>query len=371
MFYNIRRKLTDNLKNIYGLKTNRKLVLFESDDWGSNRIFSADHYKILIKKKIINDNNLYDKADRIEGHIDLSALSEVLTSYKDSKGNFAHFTIFFNPCNPDFQKIKEYNFEKYIPESYTNLLDRYGESSKIMALWESGMKEKIFTPEYHAREHLAVPLWMSYLKSMDEKVHIGFENFFYSVPIDRSNKLVKSFRPALCFENISQTSEINIGLLNGLDIMNSIFNYYPKIFCPPNGISHPIFDQYLYSNGIHAIKAKTFRKEPDGKGGFKTGFYPLGFKNKILYYERNCGFEPNHSRMNVDFCLNQIKTAFYWKKPAIISTHRVNYNGSIDPANREKGLYHLKLLLKEIIKNWPDVEFVNSFQMYKAITENE
>jgi hypothetical protein len=58
--------------------------------------------------------------------------------------------------------------------------------------------------------------------------------------------------------------------------------------------------------------------------------------------------------------MKQIDTAFRWNKPAIISSHRVNFCGHIDPKNREKGLETLKKLLQEIVVKWPNVEFMSA-----------
>jgi hypothetical protein len=61
--------------------------------------------------------------------------------------------------------------------------------------------------------------------------------------------------------------------------------------------------------------------------------------------------------------LNRIETAFRYYKPAIISSHRVNFIGAIVPDNRNKNLMLLKQLLFEIVKKWPDVEFMSSDQL--------
>lgn len=58
--------------------------------------------------------------------------------------------------------------------------------------------------------------------------------------------------------------------------------------------------------------------------------------------------------------MRQVAAAFRWGKPAIISTHRVNFVGAISPGNREKGLDELHRLLQAIVHQWPDVEFMNS-----------
>ena len=67
------------------------------------------------------------------------------------------------------------------------------------------------------------------------------------------------------------------------------------------------------------------------------------------------------------FTMKQIETAFRWNKPAIISSHRVNFCGHIDPKNREKGLDSLKQLLQEIVKKWPDVEFMAADELASCV----
>jgi len=58
--------------------------------------------------------------------------------------------------------------------------------------------------------------------------------------------------------------------------------------------------------------------------------------------------------------LNQVAAAFRWHKPAIISSHRVNFAGHIDPHNREFGLDALRRLLGGIIERWPDAHFISA-----------
>jgi hypothetical protein len=65
--------------------------------------------------------------------------------------------------------------------------------------------------------------------------------------------------------------------------------------------------------------------------------------------------------------MKQIETAFRWNKPAIISSHRVNYCGHIDPNNREIGLSALKNLLDQIVNKWPDVEFMAADELLENL----
>jgi hypothetical protein len=88
---------------------------------------------------------------------------------------------------------------------------------------------------------------------------------------------------------------------------------------------------------------------------------------------RNVVSEPTEVRgINwVDFTMKQIETAFRWNKPAIISSHRVNFCGHIDENNRNVGLMALKNLLYEIVKKWPDVEFMSADELGECIKKQK
>jgi hypothetical protein len=83
------------------------------------------------------------------------------------------------------------------------------------------------------------------------------------------------------------------------------------------------------------------------------------------YLIRNAFFEPSLDPQFdwVSDCLKRIKIAFHCKKPAIIGSHRLNYIGFIEESNRTKNLAQLKILLKEIVKRWPKVEFIASDEL--------
>ena len=123
--------------------------------------------------------------------------------------------------------------------------------------------------------------------------------------------------------------------------------------------------------GVDYMGISKFQIEPLGDGKYKKNFHWIGKKNKYLqtYLTRNAFFEPNapgkdwHSD-----CLNEIHYAFKWNKPAVISSHRTNFIGSLNAKNREESLMALKKLLKEVLKRWPDVRFITSTQLGDIIT---
>ncbi len=94
--------------------------------------------------------------------------------------------------------------------------------------------------------------------------------------------------------------------------------------------------------------------------------------NQQRYLIRNAHFEPTLSNQAdpVDRCLQQINRAFLWRKPAIITTHRVNYIGSINDENPDSSLRKLDKLLLGILRHWPDVEFMSSDELGKLMDKD-
>ncbi|MBK8547870.1 MAG: hypothetical protein IPL63_10985 [Saprospiraceae bacterium] len=106
MIQEIKTGLTQWVKGSLGWKTERKIVVFESDDWGSIRMPSQKVYDSLVSKGVRLDSQggyLFNKFDTLADEDDLTALFEVLQSVKDKNGNPAVFTTVCVAANPDFQ----------------------------------------------------------------------------------------------------------------------------------------------------------------------------------------------------------------------------------------------------------------------------
>ena len=130
------------------------------------------------------------------------------------------------------------------------------------------------------------------------------------------------------------------------------------------------------NSGIKYIGTSKIHSEPIGQNKFKKHFRYIGKKSKyeLIYMTRNAFFEPcsfkySKSKNWIDSCLNEINIAFRWNKPAIISSHRVNYIGWLNEKNRAKGLRELDKLLSQIIKFWPNVEFMTSSELGDLIAK--
>lgn len=360
------RSIKDFIINFQGFKTKRKLIAFLVDDYGTIRISSSEALSELSKfdKKI--SNNRFNKFDDIASKEDLEALFEVLESVKDKNGHSAVFTPMTVVANPDFEAIKKDQFKNYYYENFYQTLQKREDGEAIKTLWKEGISKGIFMPEFHGREHLNVRFWMSFLNKKDENVLAAFKN--HSIGINPKINNGIGYMAAFDLIEKNHQNELSDIATEGLNIFEKLFGYRSVLFTPSALIHHDDMHKQLKKDGIMYIDMARSRLMPNYKGTKTKKYHYLGQINKLgqKYITRNVMFEPNKDDKNaVKRALNEIEIAFKYNKPAIISSHRVNFVGGKDLLNRENGLKDLKALLDAIVKKWPDVEFITIRDLFK------
>jgi hypothetical protein len=351
-----------NLKNIPGWHTSRKIVVIECDDWGGIRIPSGEIYEKLLRAALPVTRSGY-RYDTLETADDLERLFDVLESIKDKNGNSAVMTPVSNVANPDFEKIKNSDFTEYHYEKFTDTLLKYGRGEGVFKLWEQGIESNIFVPELHGREHISVQFWLKKLREGSKDLMLAFDNGLVSLDIPGIPAAIKEFRPEFYFNSEDQKPFLKNSLEEGIDLFSEIFGYLPRAFVPANSIFHPDFEKILSAKGIKYLYVNHSSPVPDANGNIRHKHYISGQQNSngLTYYTRNCAFEPTaEGYSGLGLTMKQIAAAFRWGKPANISTHRVNFVGGINTANRDKGLKELSELLRTIVKMWPEAEFMSS-----------
>lgn len=370
MIANIRK----NISNIIGWSTKRKLVIFESDDWGSIRTRSKADYDEILRKGVRVDDFHFTRYDSLESNDDLEKLFQLLSQHKDTKGNHPVFTPMCVVANPNFELIEESGFEEYYYEPFTTTAKRYPHHDRIHKLWLEGIQNKLFVPQFHGREHLNSARWMRALKSGNPGMRIMFDHQSFGASFYNNESIpehLAAFNPEFP-EDIPHYDSI---ISSGLELFEELCGYKARYFVASNSPEPKILERVLKENGIDFLTRYKLQKYPLGNNKFESEFNWLGKKNKLGQFilTRNCGFEPSDTTKNdwVDSCLSDIKNAFSWNKPAIVSTHRVNYVSCLSQQNGAKGLAELDKLLAAIKKNWPEAEFITSEELGDIIKKSK
>lgn len=361
------------LYNIFGWHTKQHIVVFESDDWGSIRMPSLDAIYSLKKQGVrISNDYGYDTNDSLASNDDLELLMETLASVKDSKGNPARLTLNCCVANPDFQRIKDDGFQDYYYETFPETLKRYPHHDRSFELWKEGIRHKVFQPQFHGREHLNVPMWMGLLQAGVEPVKKSFEKGVFSMDVNVDGDSRKNVLHAFDVLNQSEYDFVCRSVKEGLDIFEQLFGFRSLSMIAPCYIWDKEIEKTALQGGVkyfqggHVQISSTYAKTQ----GVKSKRHFTGCKNDDgqIYMIRTCTFEPTQSPIySADNCMKEISMDFMMHKPAIVSCHRLNFVGELNPSNRDNNLREFKRLLQMIIKKYPDVEFMSSDELGSLI----
>lgn len=368
------RRFKKHLINLPGWHTRRRIVVLESDDWGSVRTSSKQALKALAEAGVAVDACHYTQHDCLAGSDDLEAIFSVLGKHKFKDNQPAKITANCLVANPCFEKIRESEFQEYFAEDFRQTLARNPAHAHSFQIWQEGMDAGLMKPQSHGREHLNLSRWMKALRSGDKITKLAFDHNMFGISSHIIPQARGSFLAAFDGapgEIIYDHKEI---VQEALLSFQRIFGFKSKSFIAPNYVWGREIEYALHNEGVSYIQSSTAQRLPAaGHEKNKLVRHYTGQKNALQqrYLVRNCMFEPASNLMKdwVDSCLKEIAIAFQWKKPAIISTHRVNYIGQLDVRNRDRGLVQLDALLRQIGKLWPDVEFMSSDELGDEITK--
>lgn len=361
----MKQRIIRNLINAAGYSTKRKIVVIESDDWGAIRTPSKKTYNDLVNKGIIKDNDPFTKYDSLASEEDLNLLFEVLLSVKGADGKPVIITADCIMANPDFERIKQSGYSQYYYEKAEDTLKKYPQHGKCFDIWKQGIEQQIFKPQLHGREHVNVLKWLGHLQQNEKNFIYAFERGTYAI---NSNIVA-----ALNYTSIAERDYLEEVINDACVLFEKSFGFKSKTFIAPNYTWDASVEQSLNNNNINYLQGSKTQNVPTLTDKKQTKIHYTGQKNKLkqTYLVRNCLFEPSVSPHldYVSVCMKHISSSFYWKKPAIISSHRLNYVGYLNEANRDKNLRSLKNLLNRIVKTWPDVVFTSTDELAKIMSQ--
>jgi hypothetical protein len=367
----LRKQLIRPLIGMPGWHTDSKIVVIESDDWGSIRMPSKKVFDSLIEKGLAVDRCPYCRNDSLATEEDLTRLFETLHAHRDVHGAHPVMTANCVMTNPDFDRIRKDDFQSYHDEPFTETLGRYRGCGGSFALWQEGRQANLFYPQYHGREHLHVNRWMNVLRSNLPETRLAFDHGMFGVSTTITSEKRPSYLAPLEIDTPADETAALESLVDGVARFVALFGYPPLSFIAPNYIWFDKAEYALAARGVRFFQGVWLqhRSMPDGKRKKKLRYTGKRNAHGQVHLVRNVYFEPslNPGADWVGSALKEIETAFRWKKPAVICSHRVNYIGAIDPANRDRSLAMLNELFKQMLERWPDVAFMTSDRLGRLI----
>ena len=150
----LKKQLFRNYINLFGITTKQKIVVIESDDWGSIRIPNKKVYNTLVNEGLNLDRCPYSKYDCLENNDDFNALYTILNNLKTKFNKTPIITTNFLTSNPDFEKIRKNQFYKYEYEKLEISYENNPNSEDVKNYINEGINNRYIKPQFHGREHL-------------------------------------------------------------------------------------------------------------------------------------------------------------------------------------------------------------------------
>lgn len=371
----IRKKLAVNSLNRSGWKTSKKLIVIESDDWGSIRMPNKHAFEALRKIGVKVETNPYCLYDQIETANDLACLYDVLKKHKDANGRHPVITANTVMANPDFAKIRAHHFQQYFYEPFTDTLNKQNNPINCFELYQQGIQQEIFFPQFHGREHVNVAFWLSLLQQNHQQIHAAFDVEMWGLPNEIQ---AKSIQATFDYHHANELEFLAQSVDEGLAIFQSVFGFNSASFIANNFIWPSALNSNLINNGVKYMQGMKYQLLPKENGTKQREMIRrISGENLdgLINIVRNVQFEPSFllgedRTPALANSLGEIANAFFWKKPAVISMHRLNFSGSLSEENRTTNLNLLDRLFSEILKKWPDAIFCTSVDVGKMMVED-
>jgi hypothetical protein len=358
--------LKKHLINVQGKRTTKKILVFESDDWGSIRIPNKMTQQYLLKNKLIKLTDPFSVYDCLENAEDYQSLFKVLNNHKDNIGNHPVITANMVMANPNFQKIKDEQFKTYHFEHFSETYESYYRNKRVFETLLKGIEQKFIFPQFHAREHLNVPQWLNRLQSGNERFLKAFELKCFAIEDTNLGNNRVNLMASYDYQNEIELQSIGESIIQGLQMFERTFDFQSKTTIAPCYVWNEDIENIFNQGGVKCMQS-SYVQQKIFRGKHQRVWQKMGNTNVLnqRYFVRNVLFEPSlNKKVNwVEKAMESIAVAFYWGKPAIISSHRINFVAGLSVENRDSNLALLEELLKRVLKKWPEIEFVNSEEL--------
>ena len=367
------RDALSNIKNVYGWKTKRRIVVLAVDDYGNVRV-NGPAARAAITAAGFPPLNMFDEYDTLATESDLCALYEVLDSVRDQNNRPAVFTALTLPANIDFERMRAEDYRTYHYELLPVTLGKLPGYENVWARWQEGIRAGWLFPQFHGREHLNLRVFEHHLRQRDPATMTALAHRSYTNIKNTAFPNV-GYTAAFDFEESSELDHLAAIATDGLARFEEVFGFRSRSFNSPGTAEHSALHATLANAGVEYIETHLIKREHQGGGNYRREVNYTGKRTRYdqVYLVRNCVFEPTHER-GVDwipYTLRQVEAAFRWNRPAIISSHRVNFCGSIDPQQRRNGLTALRGLLEQIKQRYPDIEFMTTVELGDLIRQTK
>lgn len=343
-----------------GLRFDRPLLLFQSDDWGRVGVCDREGWEELRAAGIPLGETPYDFYT-VETAEDVDALRAMLSNHRDSVGRHPSMVMNFIVANLDFDRCLASGANEISLVPLTDGLPGSWQRPNLLETYWQGVREGVFFPALHGLTHACVNAVRRELQADGERaglirkmwraqtpyIHwrmpwIGYEYWDAELQPDRRFLPLEEQRSAI---------------RRAAKIYADFFALPPFSACAPGYRANEDTRKAWFEAGIRVVQ--------NGPGDRKA---PYLDGHGMLNTFRTIEMEPATSRCVLESVLGQVADCLSRGLPAIVSIHSINFHSTIRDF-RTPTLELLDQFLTAVEKKWPDLLYIHDGDLFGIASE--
>jgi hypothetical protein len=343
-----------------GLRFDRPLLLFQSDDWGRVGVRDREGWEQLQAAGIQLGEAPYDfySLETAEG---LQALGEVLGKHRDSVGRHPSMEMNFIMANIDFDRCFASRGRELALVPLTEGLPGQWQRPRLFEAYRQGIQEGLFSTALHGLTHFCG-------KSIVRELEAGGERAELIRRLWRAQTPYIHWRmPWIGYEywdaelaperRFLFLADQQSAIRRATEIYRTFFSAAPFSACAPGYRANADTRTAWFEAGIRVVQ--------NGPGGRNA---PYLDDRGMLHTFRTIEMEPATSNCDLQDLVRDVEECFGSGLPAIVSIHSINFHSSLRDF-RTPTLVLLDEFLKATEKKWPNLLYLNDADLFRIATE--
>ena len=343
-----------------GLRFDRPLLLFQSDDWGRVGVRDREGWEELRTAGIELGESPYDFYS-LETTDDVTALGELLRKHRDSVGRNPSMVMNFIMANVDFEralgsqggKIPLVPLSDGFPEKWRrpHLIDAY----------RRGIEAGVFFPALHGLTHSCAKAVSRELTAGGQRAELARKMWgaqtpyiYWRMPWIGYEYWDPEMEPA---QRFLSREEQGIAIGRAAEIYRAFLGAAPFSACAPGYRANADTRAAWFDCGVRV-----------SQNGPHSGAAPYLDERGMLHTFRTVEMEPAIDGVKFEKLVNDVEVCFRRGLPAIVSIHSINFHSSVRDF-RSTTLTLLDEFLTVLRKRWPALLYANDADLFQIASE--
>jgi hypothetical protein len=343
-----------------GLRFDRPLLLFQSDDWGRVGIRDRPGWERLRAAGLALGEKPYDFYS-LETAADVQALGELLKRHHDSVGRNPPFLMNFIMANVDFDRALASGGNEIPLLALSDGLPRDWQRPALFEAYGQGVQDGIFFPALHGLTHFCEKAMLRELAAEAERAELIRKMWSAQTPY------IHWRMPWIGYEywdaelqperRFLSLNEQRSAIHRAGEIYRKLFGGRPLSACAPGYRANADTRTAWAEEGVRVVQ--------NGPGGSKA---PYLDEHGMLHTFRTIEIEPAIHHCELQSVMRDVAGCFDSGLPAVISIHSINFHSTIRDF-RTQTLALLDDFLSAIEEKYPRVLYLHDGDLFQIATE--